>query len=83
MTSASATALPFFLGHGEQDAVVMCSAGQWAAEFVTSELGIPKAGPESPIGVQWEQYPDLKHSMSAKEFADMGAWLSRVLPAGH
>lgn len=81
MTSPNAVNLPFFLGHGGGDPIVLCGLGEHASEVLTSQLGIPKASKESPVGVQWTKYPALQHSVSEQEIEDMAGWLERVIPA--
>ena len=62
-------ATPFFLAHGEQDAVVPYALGRRAHEALTA------AGRQ----VEWHSYL-VGHGVCGQEIADISAWLSRILP---
>jgi phospholipase/carboxylesterase len=62
-------AVPIFMAHGTLDPLVPLALGEGSRELLASR----------GYDVDWRTYP-MPHSVSAEEVADMGEWLSRVLP---
>lgn len=60
---------PVFMAHGRQDPVVTVDRAEASREALTS-LG---------YDVQWHDY-QMPHSVCAEEVADIGQWLTQVLP---
>jgi phospholipase/carboxylesterase len=66
--SAANAGLPVFMGHGEEDEIVVIERGEAARDALLA-LGHP---------VEWRTYP-MGHSVCPEEVADLNRWLLDVL----
>jgi phospholipase/carboxylesterase len=66
--AASMTDVPVFMGHGTQDPIVPLDLGRFTSDFLK----------QRGVSVDFRQYP-MGHSVSDREIADVGQWLSARL----
>lgn len=61
--------IPIFMAHGRQDPVVTFARGEQSRDMLQA-LGYQ---------IEWHAY-NMQHSVCAAEVADIGQWLTRILP---
>ncbi len=61
--------IPIFLAHGDADPVINI---KWAHQTHSHLI-------REKYSVQWHEYNDMPHSVSAQEIADISQWLIKVL----
>ncbi|KAJ7689446.1 Phospholipase/carboxylesterase [Mycena rosella] len=81
MASTHASSVPIFWGHGTRDPLVSYKLGRACADFLLTEIGLPKAPyPGAPEGLSFHTYQALTHSVRDDELDDLTSWLKKILP---
>ncbi|KAJ7139539.1 Phospholipase/carboxylesterase [Mycena epipterygia] len=80
LASQHAASVPIFWGHGSADPMISHDLARQAADFLTSQIGVPTAPPDKAQGLTFKSY-NISHSIGSQEVKDLGAWLNQVLPA--
>jgi predicted esterase len=80
MMGPHATKTPIFMGHGTADQVVAYKFGTMTQKFMTDELKIPSASDNDLMGLKFNTYSGLPHSVNEKELAHLSEWLKKVVP---
>jgi len=80
MAFSHAKTVPIFWGHGTLDPLVKFQFGRDSAEFLTSQLGIPKADESDLGGLTFKAYEGVLHSTNQTELDDLRVWLTKVIP---
>ena len=84
MLSPFATSLPIFWGIGTADELVSHSYSAACVQYLTSELGLSSTAEDDPwgtVGVHFESYQDMPHTIGPQELQDVYDWLKEVIPA--
>ncbi|KAG6850927.1 hypothetical protein H0H93_006753 [Arthromyces matolae] len=81
LASPNAPSIPVFYGHGSIDPLVkpeMCKA---SADFLASELKIPRSSTRRAAdGLSYAVYEGMGHTTNAEELGDLKAWIISALP---
>ncbi|KAJ7827041.1 lysophospholipase I [Mycena olivaceomarginata] len=80
MVSAHASSIPIFWGHGNADPLVPYKLGRVCAEYLVTEIGVPRAPcPGAPEGLDFHTYYGLAHYIRDDELTDVASWLKKIL----
>jgi predicted esterase len=80
--------IPLFFAHGTADRQVNHNFARDAAETLASQLEIPFHSSESPsahfegdlVGLRFQSYPGMGHTISEAELEDLCLWIVAILP---
>ncbi|KAI0004975.1 Phospholipase/carboxylesterase [Russula compacta] len=88
MSSARASSLPIFWGHGTADPLITFKMGSASVDFLKTSLGFsaaprhPRDAPDAAAleGVTFRGYSGLQHGVAPEELVDLREWFKKILP---
>lgn len=82
MTIPSITSsIPIFWGTGAQDALVKIDLSERSVQFLTEQVGVPRAVPGSLGGLTYNTYEDIGHTTNERELGELKEFIKKVLPS--
>lgn len=88
MSSAHASSLPIFWGHGTADPLITFKIGSASVDYLQTCLGFsaaPRDSRDAPDaealkGVMFKGYSGLQHGVAPEELVDLREWFKKILP---
>ncbi|KAH9482347.1 Acyl-protein thioesterase 1 [Psilocybe cubensis] len=81
LASPHAASSSIFWGTGSADPLVKLEISNASADFLTKELGIPKAKPNEPQGLSYNVYPGMIHGTNPEELNSVKTFIKQVIPS--